>query len=90
MEEVAVFPARHGEDGHVCDRDQYPRAGDPTFPGPHLTKVIPACGSCGTEWRAMCACGYLGGLMPSRQSAVVSAWLHRRKVDRAPRAVSDE
>ena len=84
MEEISE--ARHGEPGHVCDRDAYPRQGDPKFVGPHVTQVIPACGSSADEWRVICACHYLSGLLPTRQAAVVSAWVHRVKCARAPRA----
>lgn len=76
---------RHGEPGHVCDGDRYPRNGDPNYKGPHVTDIIVACGSTTGEVRATCACGYLSRLLPSQQSARVAGWVHRRRVSKAPR-----
>lgn len=89
-DDVTVYPAVHGRPGHECDHDAHARDADPNFRGPHVTKVTIACASIDGEWRAACSCGYLSELLPSRQAALVRAFLHRRRVDKAPRAQSDE
>jgi hypothetical protein len=75
----------HGEDGHVCDRDCYPSPGDIKFKGPHVTRLVRACGD-PTKWRSNCACGYWSDLKDSMPVAQVAGWLHLRRMSKAPRA----
>lgn len=91
MAKVELAEAPHGEPGHECDRDAYPRSGDIRFAGPHVVMYLRACGD-PTKFRAKCACGYLSDLKDAAPGALVAGWLHRRRMAKAPRvmAASDE